>query len=47
MKQLEAQSRLRHIVEPCEKIIRFTTGKTSDDYFVDDLVASAVERQLT
>jgi uncharacterized protein with HEPN domain len=47
MKQLELQSRLRHIVEACEKILRYTAGQTLDDYFVDDLVASAVERQLT
>lgn len=47
MKQLEIQARLQHIVEACEKILRFTAGKTYDDYFADDLLASAVERQLT
>lgn len=47
MKQLELRSRLEHIAEACEKILRYTTGKTYDDYFADDLLASAVERQLT
>ena len=47
MKLLEVQSRLGHIVTACEKILRYTAGKTYDDYFADDLLASGVERQLT
>ena len=47
MKQLELQSRLGHIVDACEKILRYTEGKSYEDYFSDDLLASAVERQLT
>ena len=47
MKQLELQSRLGHVASACEKILRYTAGKTYDDYFGDDLLASAVERQLT
>jgi uncharacterized protein with HEPN domain len=47
MKQLEVESRLRHIVDACEKVLRYTADKTYDDYCVDDMLASAVERQLT
>jgi uncharacterized protein with HEPN domain len=47
MKQLELQVRLWHILNACEKILRYTSGKTLDDYLADDFLASAVERQLT
>lgn len=47
MKQLEVRSRLEHIADACEKVLRYTAGKTYDDYFADDMLASAVERQLT
>ena len=47
MTQLEVQSRLWHIVDACRKILRYTAGKSIDDYLADDLIASGVERQLT
>ena len=47
MKQLEVQSRLWHIVDACEKVLRYTAGKSVEDYIADDLIASGVERQLT
>jgi uncharacterized protein with HEPN domain len=42
MKQLELQVRLWHILNACEKILRYTSGKTLDDYLADDFLASAV-----
>ena len=47
MKQLELRARLWHIVDACGKIIRFISNKTREDYVADDLLTSAVERQLT
>ena|SRR5438105_11423090 len=29
-----------------ERIVRFTTGRTFDDYVVDEMLSSAVERQF-
>ncbi|HYC92589.1 MAG TPA: HepT-like ribonuclease domain-containing protein [Thermoanaerobaculia bacterium] len=47
MKQLEVQVRLAHIVAAGEKVLRYTAGKSFDEYSADDFLASAVERQLT
>ncbi len=47
MTQLEVQTRLGHIVIACERVLRYTDGKSFDEYTADDFLASAVERQLT
>jgi uncharacterized protein with HEPN domain len=47
MKQLEVQTRLAHIVGAAEKVLRFTEGMSFENYETDDVIASAVERQLT
>ena len=47
MTQLEVRARLAHIAEACEKVLRYTTGRSFDQYVADDVLQSAVERQLT
>jgi len=46
LQQLERKARLWHIVRAAEKIQTFTEGR-SPRYYDDELLASAVERQLT
>ena len=47
LEEAERQSRLWHIADACAAIIRFTEGRTLSDYSTDDMLHSAVERQLT
>ncbi|HUR81613.1 MAG TPA: HepT-like ribonuclease domain-containing protein [Thermoanaerobaculia bacterium] len=42
----EVEVRLAHIVEAGAKVLRFTAGKSFEEYELDDLATSAVERQL-
>ncbi len=42
----EALERLGHALEACEAIAQFTHGKSRDEYLVDVLLRSAVERQF-
>ncbi|MFN0133104.1 MAG: DUF86 domain-containing protein [Phycisphaerales bacterium] len=37
---------LRDMLDACDRIGRFVKGKTFDDYHADDLLRSAVERQI-
>lgn len=47
LEEAERQSRLWHIANACAAIIRFTKGRTLSDYLPDEMLHSAVERQLT
>ena len=42
----EARKHLWDARKATDAVIRFTQGKTFDDYLADDLLRSAVERQL-
>lgn len=46
MKPREILKYLYDIREACDLIAEFTTGKTFDDYTVDAMLRSAVERQF-
>ncbi len=46
MKRLEIRKYLFDIVQACDLLKRFTTGKTFDDYTADPMLRSAVERQF-
>jgi uncharacterized protein with HEPN domain len=46
LEQLERQTRLWHIERAAATIIEFTSGRTETEYLEDDLLRSAVERQL-
>ena len=45
-KQQRDAFRVHHMVQACEKIAKFITGKGINDLLADDLLASGVERQL-
>ena len=45
-KQQRDAFRVHHMVQACEKIARFIAGKEYRDLLTDDLLASAIERQL-
>ena len=47
LKQLEINTRLWHIQEACEKVLRLTAGKTAEEYAIDDVLPDVVERRLT
>ena len=42
----EARAPLFDMLQACRRITRFTKGKTFDDYDRDEMLRSAVERQL-
>jgi uncharacterized protein with HEPN domain len=44
--QLEAKKYLFDIRVACDRVTRFCLGKRFDDYAADDMLRSAVERQL-
>jgi uncharacterized protein with HEPN domain len=41
--QPEARERLRHVRDSAEAIVRYTTGKTFDDYEDDEILRDAVQ----
>ncbi|HVG24841.1 MAG TPA: HepT-like ribonuclease domain-containing protein [Thermoanaerobaculia bacterium] len=47
MTPLEVQVRLAHIIDAGEKVLRYTSGKSFEEYTSDELVGHAVERLLT
>ncbi|MFY9344675.1 MAG: HepT-like ribonuclease domain-containing protein [Planctomycetota bacterium] len=44
--QLETKKYLADALAAAEKVLRYTAGKTLDDYRSDDMLRSAVERQF-
>jgi hypothetical protein len=44
--QREVLKFLYDVDQACALIVRFTSGKTFDEYIADDLLSSAVERQF-
>jgi uncharacterized protein with HEPN domain len=46
MTPLEIQARLWHVEQSCAKLMRFTKGKTFAEYAGDEVLISAVEREL-
>jgi len=45
--QLEVRTRLQHVVDAGEAILRFTAGKSFEDYHRDEMMRAAVERMFT
>ena len=46
MRPLEVRKYLFDVLQACELLLRFTSGKTFDEYAKDELLRSAVERQF-
>ena len=44
--QPEVRTRLQHVIDAGEAILRFTAGRTFDEYHRDDMLRSAVERKF-
>ncbi|MDQ3280958.1 MAG: DUF86 domain-containing protein [Acidobacteriota bacterium] len=46
LEQLERDARLWHVERAASAIVRYTQGRTAADFATDELLQSAVERQL-
>ena len=46
MRPRDARPHLYDVAQACELLMRFTRGKTFDDYAADPMLRSAVERQF-
>ena len=44
--QPELRVRLQHVIDAGEAILRFTAGKSFDDYHQDEMMRAAVERKF-